>query len=379
MKKRISFLLALALLLTSCGGGSGAADTATAATMHLRRTEGTVSVADGEGKSVKPTKDLGLFSGYGVDTQAESYAWIDLDEVKLTKLDQNSEVEIQKEDKRLTIEVKSGSLFFNVTEPLAEDESLEIRCSTMVVGIRGTCGWVTDKTAALLEGVVTVTAGEQEVTISAGEMAVMTAEGALEVKPLSADSIPDFVREEQEEDSALVEEEVKADSDSGIDVLASVDPLYRRDMYTYSRMLHYNADGVLTNETEYFPDEQGRIGREVSHASNPNTGMEVTLETIYIYNDEGTLQTRESDNGVIYTVTENTADHRKMVRGDADMVYIEYYDEQGRRIRSESFLNGELSSNGTFNNTYDAEGRLIRTDMYEADGASKGYALYEYD
>lgn len=197
MKKRISFLLALALLLTSCGGGSGAAATATAATMHLRRTEGTVSVADGEGKSVKPTKDLGLFSGYGVDTQAESYAWIDLDEVKLTKLDQNSEVEIQKEDKRLTIEVKSGSLFFNVTEPLAEDESLEIRCSTMVVGIRGTCGWVTDKTAALLEGVVTVTAGEQEVTISAGEMAVMTAEGALEVKPLSADSIPDFVREEQ--------------------------------------------------------------------------------------------------------------------------------------------------------------------------------------
>lgn len=379
MKKRISFLLALALLLTSCGGGSGAAATATAATMHLRRTEGTVSVADGEGKSVKPTKDLGLFSGYGVDTQAESYAWIDLDEVKLTKLDQNSEVEIQKEDKRLAIEVKSGSLFFNVTEPLAEDESLEIRCSTMVVGIRGTCGWVTDKTAALLEGVVTVTAGEQEVTISAGEMAVMTAEGALEVKPLSADSIPDFVREDQAEDSALVEEEVKADSDSGIDVLASVDPLYRRDMYTYSRMLHYNADGVLTNETEYFPDEQGRIGREVSHASNPNTGMEVTLETIYIYNDEGTLQTRESDNGVIYTVTENTADHRKMVRGDADMVYIEYYDEQGRRIRSESFLNGELSSNGTFNNTYDAEGRLIRTDMYEVDGASKGYALYEYD
>ena len=377
MKKRISFLLALALLLTSCGGGSGAA--ATAATMHLRRTEGTVSVADGEGKSVKPMKDLGLFSGYGVDTQAESYAWIDLDEVKLTKLDQNSEVEIQKEDKRLTIEVKSGNLFFNVTEPLAEDESLEIRCSTMVVGIRGTCGWVTDKTAALLEGVVTVTAGEQEVTISAGEMAVMTAEGALEVKPLSADSVPDFVREEQAEDSVLVEEEVKDDSDSGIDVLASVDPLYRRDMYTYSRMLHYNADGVLINETEYFPDDQGRIGRHVSHASNPTSGMEVTLETIYIYNDEGTLQTRESENGVIYTVTENTADHRKMVRWDADMVYIEYYNEQGRRIRSESFLNGELDSNGTFNNTYDAEGRLIRTDMYETDGSSEGYALYEYD
>ena len=210
----------------------------------------------------------------------------------------------------------------------------------MVVGIRGTCGWVTDKTAALLEGVVTVTAGEQEVTISAGEMAVMTAEGALEVKPLSADSVPDFVREEQAEDSALVEEEVKDDSDSGIDVLASVDPLNLRDMYTYSRMLKYNTNGVLI-ETEYFPDEQGRIGREVSHGSNPNTGMEATLETIYIYNDEGTLQTTECENGVIYTITENTADHRKMVRGDADWVYIYYYDEQGYRIRWEIFHNGE--------------------------------------
>ena len=27
-------------------------------------------------------------------------------------------------------------------EPLAEDETFDIRYSTMVVGIRGTCGWV---------------------------------------------------------------------------------------------------------------------------------------------------------------------------------------------------------------------------------------------
>ncbi len=368
-----AILLAGAALCAACG------NQAAATTMKLAGTEGDTYVRDEEEKELEPAADLKLYSGYALETEKAGYLWINLDNVKLAKMDQLSNVGIQKSGKELELSLQSGNLFFHVTEPLEEDETMNIRSSTMAVGIRGTCGWVTDKTAALLEGVVTVTAGEQEVTISAGEMAVMTAEGALEVKPLSADSIPDFVREEQAEDSALVEEEVKADSDSGIDVLASVDPLYRRDMYTYSRMLHYNADGVLTNETEYFPDEQGRIGREVSHASNPNTGMEVTLETIYIYNDEGTLQTRESDNGVIYTVTENTADHRKMVRGDADMVYIEYYDEQGRRIRSESFLNGELSSNGTFNNTYDAEGRLIRTDMYEADGASKGYALYEYD
>ena len=150
MKKTTTWLtalaLSLALLLTSCAGG------ASATTMHLRKTEGAVGVSDGEGKELTPKDNLGLYSGYQVGTQAESYAWIDLDKVKLTKLDQDSEVEINKEGKKLEINVKSGSLFFNVTEPLADDEIMNIATSTMMIGVRGTCGWVTGNTAALLEG-----------------------------------------------------------------------------------------------------------------------------------------------------------------------------------------------------------------------------------
>ena len=112
--------LSLALLLTSCAGGT------LATTMHLRKTEGTVGVSDGEGKELTPKDNLGLYSGYQVETQAESYAWIDLDKVKLTKLDQDSEVEINKEGKKLELDVKSGSLFFNVTEPLTDDEKSEL-------------------------------------------------------------------------------------------------------------------------------------------------------------------------------------------------------------------------------------------------------------
>ena len=184
------FLAACTLLsCTACGGGAAAA-------MHLRRTQGTVGVSDNEGKSVEPRDDLGLYSGYGVGTQAESFAWIDLDEVKLTKLDQNSEIEITKEGKRLEIEVKSGGLFFNVTEPLAEDETLDIVTSTMMIGIRGTCGWVRGNTAALLEGEVEVTAGEQSVTITAGEMARVSEDGELVVTELPAIDVPAFVRAE---------------------------------------------------------------------------------------------------------------------------------------------------------------------------------------
>ena len=112
--------------------------------------------------------------------------------MKLTKLDQDSEIAITKEGKELEIEVKSGSLFFNVTEPLADDETMDIRTSTMMVGIRGTCGWVTQDTAALLEGTVEVTAGERSVTISTGEIAVLTADGNIDVRPFRAASVPDF-------------------------------------------------------------------------------------------------------------------------------------------------------------------------------------------
>ena len=246
-------VLSLALLLTSCGGG------ATATSMHLKKTEGTVAVSDSEGKAVSPRKDLGLYSGYGVETQAKSYAWIDLDKVKLTKLDAESQIEIGKEGKNLEIDVISGELFFNVTEPLDDDETMDIVTSTMIVGIRGTCGWVGEDTAALLEGTVSVTAGDQEVTVNAGEMAVLTADGTLEVKPFTAFSVPAFVREEVAEDEELA----KAVLDTiGINIAAySIAPykdalaeVKERGEILYTEIVDFEADGnpelMILYETE---------------------------------------------------------------------------------------------------------------------------------
>ena len=241
-KRLTALALSLALLLTSCSGG------ASATSMHLRKTEGTVGVSDGEGKDITAKDDLGLYSGYQVGTQEKSYAWIDLDRVKLTKLDQDSEIEIAKEGKKLEINVKSGSLFFNVTEPLDDDETLDIVTSTMIIGIRGTCGWVGEDTAALLEGTVSVAAGEQEVTIDAGEMAVVTEEGALDVKPLTITSIPAFVRDEVAEDEELT----KAVLDTtGINIAAystapykdALDRLKERGEILYTEIVDFEADG----------------------------------------------------------------------------------------------------------------------------------------
>ena len=244
MKKTIPRLTALtlaaAVLLTACAGGNSAA------TMHLRKAEGTVAVSDSEGKAVEPQENLGLYSGYGVGTQAESYAWIDLDKVKLAKLDAGSEIEIAKEGKKLEINVKSGSMLFNVTEPLADDETMDITTSTMMLGIRGTCGWVTENTAALLEGTVTVTAGDQTASIGAGEMVILRKEGELDVIEFTYENVPEFVQKEILDDSDL--EQAVSDA-CGIKFPTSYEELLsilaeRPDMeVVYSEIIDFEGDG----------------------------------------------------------------------------------------------------------------------------------------
>ena len=217
--------LVLSLLLTACGASDTPAagtvvNRAEAASMRLRRTEGSVGVSDSEGQDVEPAENLGLYSGYGIGTDVESYAWIDLDTVKLTKLDQESEAAVQKEGKRLEIEVKSGSLFFNVTEPLEEDETLEIRTSSMIVGIRGTCGWVEvpdgeHMNVYLLEGAVACSTGAEEVSLLPTGVARMTDGGGIEVSSFGPAEIPAFVLEELIEDEPLL---ARVEEASGYDL-----------------------------------------------------------------------------------------------------------------------------------------------------------------
>ena len=328
-RRGLALLLAGCALLSCVSCGSKAE----AATMHLRRTEGAVGVSDGE-KAVEPWEDLGLYSGYGVDTQTESYAWIDLDEVKLTKLDQDSEIEIKKEDKHLTIEVKSGSLFFNVTEPLAGDESLDIRCSTMAVGIRGTCGWVEvndpeHMTLCLLEGTVECAAGPVTTTVDAGKMAVMTAGTAagnvIAVSELSAAGIPAFVLEEIEGDSGLAERILE---DSGLDVLNPVDPqdevnrraalleaLDNSSGAAYAGLFDVDGDGredlLLLNQVGQYAGFRWTAYLWDGSAARP---MDLT------HTQSSQYDTYTTDD--IYTVTAGVCRER-----DTGTIYVRYYGE----------------------------------------------------
>jgi hypothetical protein len=210
-RTKMIFLISIIILFsvlacTACGQK--------ATTMHLVKTEGNVSVLNAKGKNIDIFQQMGLYSGYSVGTESESHAWIDLDSTKLTKLDVESQVEVEKNKDKLELTVHSGKLFFNVTQPLSDEESLEIRTSTMVVGIRGTCGWIEvpgedHMRVYLIEGTVECSIeqadGEEaaRAVISGGEMADMQRrDGKAEITVVSyVDSdIPDFVRIEAESD-----------------------------------------------------------------------------------------------------------------------------------------------------------------------------------
>lgn len=274
-RRCLALLLTASLLCTACQ----VPGRTTATTMRLTHTEGQVNISDSKGKEVEVKEELGLYGGYEVDTLSESYAWINLDKVKLTKMDQESAIEIQKSGKHLEIVVNEGSLYFHVTEPLADDETLNIRTSSMIVGIRGTCGWVEvpeDGDTAnvfLLEGKVrceTETGPETEIeskvetkaeeeddssvsqmvkdavkdalleklqggkdgqeeeadadkededdrhkTIHAGEMAAVSRDGRITVSQFTVQDIPPFILEEIAEDKELLE---KIGGASGLDV-----------------------------------------------------------------------------------------------------------------------------------------------------------------
>lgn len=181
MKKIISVFMTL-LLLWSLTLPAAAAEAAAATTLRLEKAEGTVKVSNASGKSVTVTEGMRLYSGYTVSTEKNSYAYISLDSDKAVKLDASSKGVVQKSGKKLELAVTAGKLFFNVSAPLEKDESLNIRTSTMVTGVRGTSGWVevtnrSTSSVQLLEGSLTVTSTEpatgqiQQATITGGQSA----------------------------------------------------------------------------------------------------------------------------------------------------------------------------------------------------------------
>ena len=113
-----------------------------ATTMRLMRFTGTVTLTGPSGNNLEPSADKRLTNGNTLGTQTESQAWVLLDEDRVVTLMQESRASFTQKGKKLTLNLEEGRLFFNIDRSLADDETFDIQTSTMVIGIRGTSGYV---------------------------------------------------------------------------------------------------------------------------------------------------------------------------------------------------------------------------------------------
>ena len=206
------------LILAGCSSN-------TAATMRLIRAEGEVKVENDSGKSEDAAVNARLSSGERLRTGAGSVAAVSMDDTKVASLDELSCAEFVKSGRALEFRLIEGGAFFDVMEKLRDDESFDVKTATMVVGIRGTSGYVKadDKGGEfwLTDGEVEVTVEiggvKKTVTVHSGERLTVSqtesGEPELVVEEYEPEDLPAFVRESIEAtdaDPGLVERVLQA-------------------------------------------------------------------------------------------------------------------------------------------------------------------------
>jgi hypothetical protein len=261
MKQKRTVILTVILML--CFALPVQAANAKATTLRLEKTEGTVKVEGKSGKAVSLFEGMKLYSGYSVGTGVKSYAYLSLDESKAVKLDASSKAEVRKSGKQIELHLISGELLCDVTAPLKKDETLNIRTSTMVTGIRGTALYLRalengTTEIFVLDGKVTVTAkdpitGEtKQVIITAGQKATSVLSSGQEEGPVdilvegfTEDDIPGYVATEIKDNDELRVQ--IAEGGSGLDV----------------DLISENADKKISADWEKQQEEQQNLENQL--------------------------------------------------------------------------------------------------------------------
>lgn len=201
-----------------------AAEGTAAQGMRLSRAQGTVAVFDTANKPQKAISNMKLLSGYNIATSAGSYAWINLDDTKLVKMDALSKVNVTSTGKNHVVDVASGKAFIDVSKNLEKDESLIIRTAGVAASInKGTFAEISvengNTTIVALDGkidcvVADVATGKlKSVEALAGKKVEVkpTASGiSVATKPAKKSDISGFSKLQIAQDSVLKDRIIKA-------------------------------------------------------------------------------------------------------------------------------------------------------------------------
>ena len=265
---------ALVLLMSVFPRTALADEEYTSTTMRLLHYEGTVGIEDASGKQRPVMENARLGSGEAMKTGEASTASVGLDDGRVCTLDALSRVEFTKGNGALTMNLTEGRIFLDVSDKLDAGETMDVRTSTIAVGIRGTILFISNEPVAdesagnlesvdltglapekgsiirlsqvgVLEGSTEITylddAGqEQSLTVDAGQKAIVPeysedAEGTYEpvVSEITQEDLKGFVLDRVTEDASILER-VKEACDVADDIIPS------------GRPGQYTADGDWT-------------------------------------------------------------------------------------------------------------------------------------
>lgn len=132
-------------------------------------------VMRGANREIKAAAGMPLGQGTKAKTGTGTNMYLQADEDKTIKMGSSTLVEITKASaKKLGITLKSGEIFFNVEQKLADDEEMIFHAAQTSLSIRGTSGFLIQEpggetTLFLLEGMVEWSAGEETITLEAGQ------------------------------------------------------------------------------------------------------------------------------------------------------------------------------------------------------------------
>ncbi len=280
MKKSVAIFMALTLILNlSFFAAAETVESADASTMRLARAEGGVFLKDESGTELSYRENMRLYSGNTVATEADSRAGISLDETKIVTLDEQSFASLHQNGKKLRVKLENGAMYFSVSKPLASDEQFDIETSTMVLGIRGTSGYVealspTSSLVILTSGhaVITAVSGEEQ-EINPGQCVVirLTSSGAeFIVCAVSPSGFPALLTEELAADPAMAQEDTSQNKKTAA---SAGSQSFNTQSVQNAVEDAPSADAGQTSSpnSPYYPDDEDQqssaSGREIAYAA----------------------------------------------------------------------------------------------------------------
>ncbi len=137
--KPISIIAAAILIMIAIPVTFYAAE-AIGSRIEIEKIDGTAYIVKSSGKKTEARAGVKLSVKESLQTAMGSYAFLGIDDDKVIKVDELSQINIVKKNNKLSVNIEEGSIMFEVKNKIPETCEMDLNASTMAMSIRGTAG-----------------------------------------------------------------------------------------------------------------------------------------------------------------------------------------------------------------------------------------------